>query len=395
MSTDWPKVRLGDVLRRSAETVIAHADKDYRQITVKLWGKGAVLRGMVSGGSVNGRRFIARAGQLILSRIDARNGAIAVVPNDLDGALVTNDFPVFDPDPSELDVSFLGWLARTRSFVELCLRASEGTTNRVRLQQDRFLRLEMSLPSLAEQRRIVARIEELAAKIAEARSLRQVLSGCPDEVFLAAIELKMKQLRSECPSRPLIKLVHADRGISYGIVQTGEPFEAGIPTLRAGDLHQFHVAVDEAKQVDPHIEAKYRRTRLEGNEVLLRIRGGLGEVAVCPRGMVGGNVSREIAVIPLKADVDPYFMMYAIAAASSQDFLRRHVRGTSYVGINLIDVRRLEVPVPPIQHQRRIVAYLDGLQAQVDALKRLQAETAAELDALLPSILDRAFKGEL
>lgn len=48
-----------------------------------------------------------------------------------------------------------------------------------------------------------------------------------------------------------------------------------------------------------------------------------------------------------------------------------------------------------IPEQRRIVAELNALQAQVDGLKRLQSDTAAELDALLPAILDRAFKGEL
>ena len=53
------------------------------------------------------------------------------------------------------------------------------------------------------------------------------------------------------------------------------------------------------------------------------------------------------------------------------------------------------IPVYPLHEQRRIVAYLDGLQAQVDALKKLQTQTAAELDALLPAILDRAFKGTL
>ena len=63
--------------------------------------------------------------------------------------------------------------------------------------------------------------------------------------------------------------------------------------------------------------------------------------------------------------------------------------------LNLTDLRRVPVPLPGLQEQRRIVAYLDGLQAKVDALKRFQAETAAELDALLPSVLDRAFKGEL
>ena len=55
----------------------------------------------------------------------------------------------------------------------------------------------------------------------------------------------------------------------------------------------------------------------------------------------------------------------------------------------------LPIPVPPLAEQRRIVAELDALQVEVDALKRLQAETAKELDALLPAILDRAFKGEL
>jgi type I restriction enzyme S subunit len=58
-------------------------------------------------------------------------------------------------------------------------------------------------------------------------------------------------------------------------------------------------------------------------------------------------------------------------------------------------LRAAEIPVPPLTEQRRIVAELDALQAEVDALKRLQAETAAELDALLPSILNRAFKGKL
>ena len=59
------------------------------------------------------------------------------------------------------------------------------------------------------------------------------------------------------------------------------------------------------------------------------------------------------------------------------------------------DIENIPFLAPPLPEQRRIVAELDALQAEVDALKRLQAETAAELDALLPAILDRAFKGEL
>ena len=75
--------------------------------------------------------------------------------------------------------------------------------------------------------------------------------------------------------------------------------------------------------------------------------------------------------------------------------MSKSVKGTSYVGLNLKDVRELHIPIPPLPEQRRMVAELDAIQEQVDSLKRLQSETAAELDALLPAILDRAFKGEL
>jgi type I restriction enzyme, S subunit len=70
-------------------------------------------------------------------------------------------------------------------------------------------------------------------------------------------------------------------------------------------------------------------------------------------------------------------------------------RGDMIPHIVLKEIRNFPIPTPPIDDQRRIVAYLDGLQAKLDALKRHQAETAAKLDALMPSILDRAFRGEL
>jgi len=63
--------------------------------------------------------------------------------------------------------------------------------------------------------------------------------------------------------------------------------------------------------------------------------------------------------------------------------------------INQGHIASFSMPVLPLEKQRRIVTYLDNLQAKVGALKKLQAETAEELDALLPSILDKAFKVEL
>jgi type I restriction enzyme, S subunit len=78
-----------------------------------------------------------------------------------------------------------------------------------------------------------------------------------------------------------------------------------------------------------------------------------------------------------------------------QDKLVLQVEGSAQPSLNAEKVLETQLPLPPLSQQRRIVEELDALQAQVNALKKLQTETAAELDALLPSILDKAFAGNL
>jgi type I restriction enzyme S subunit len=171
-------VPLGEVLTRSDEWVPIQADETYREVTVRLWGKGVTLRRECLGSEIKSdHRLRVRPDQFIASRIDARNGAFGLIPPELDGAVVTNDFPVFAVNPTRLLPQYLGWMSRTHGFIEMCTAASEGTTNRVRLKEDRFLAERVPLPPLPEQRRIVARIEALAAKIAEARQTLTCVLG--------------------------------------------------------------------------------------------------------------------------------------------------------------------------------------------------------------------------
>jgi type I restriction enzyme S subunit len=83
------------------------------------------------------------------------------------------------------------------------------------------------------------------------------------------------------------------------------------------------------------------------------------------------------------------------ASTDGEEYLNEKIRGATRQGVNSAIVSSFPCSIPNLLEQRRIIAYLDYIQAKVDALKLLQAETAAELDALLPSVLDQAFKGEL
>ena len=93
----WPMTPLASILSKSDDWITPEPDKQYNEVTVRLWGKGVVLRGKVTGSQLAGsRRLQVRSHQFILSRIDARNGAIGLIPDFLDGAVVSNDFPIYN-----------------------------------------------------------------------------------------------------------------------------------------------------------------------------------------------------------------------------------------------------------------------------------------------------------
>jgi type I restriction enzyme S subunit len=119
--------------------------------------------------------------------------------------LVTNDFPLFDVKAERLSPGNLQWLCRTASFVELCQRASEGTTNRVRLKEGEFIALEVPLPPLPEQQRIVARIDDASSEILRGMGLRKhadfdadALMAASRRAFLSALLADVVPLQNLC-----------------------------------------------------------------------------------------------------------------------------------------------------------------------------------------------------
>lgn len=386
-------VKLGDVLSRTGEIIEADPSREYSEITVRLWGKGVVERGRVSGGQVNGRRYVAKAGNFIASRIDARNGAMGLVPESVDGGLVTNDFPLFQPNKARLDLSYLSWLSKTAGFVELCLRASEGTTNRVRLKEDRFLALEIPLPPLSEQRRVVARIEELSAQIQEARQLRKE-AAAEAETLLPRTAAKLFSTASS-PSR----MDEICSLITDGTHQTPRYAEDGHTFLSAQNIKPFRFMPEQHRRVsfeDYHSCVKRVKPQ-QGDVLMTRVGAGIGESAMIDRDIDFAFYVSLALLRPNNEIILSEYLVHWLNSPVGRSNSRRETlgKGSSQGNLNLKLLRGFELPVPPLPEQRRIVAELDALQAEVDGLKRLQAETSAELDALLPSILDRAFQGAL
>ncbi len=390
----WPMTPLGSFLTKSEDWITPEPDKQYSEVTVRLWGKGVVLRGKVAGSEIaGGRRLQVRANQFILSRIDARNGATGLVPDSLDGALVTNDFPVYSLNNEKVFSTFLNWMSKTANFVELCKQASEGTTNRVRLKEDRFLSTAIPLPPLPDQRRIVARIESLAEKIVEAREIR---ARIPEETQALGRSTRRKIFTEN--QFPVVSLAEACEEIIDNLHSNPVYADDGVPCIRSPDVGWGTLDLVNARKTS---EQEYRRRTVRGEPrigdiVLVREGGGTGKAALVRHGDRFSLGQRVMMLRPDKTAVLPEFFLHQMLSPTIQeDQIGPLSKGSASPHLNIGALKEFRFQIPSLSEQHRIVDYLNGLQAKVDALKKLQGKTADELAALLPSILDKAFKGEL
>lgn len=376
MSKPWPRVKLGNVLKRSDETAQPAVDTEYKEITIRLWGKGVIERGRVSGASVNGRRFIARKNQFIASRIDARNGAMGIVPSDLDGALVSNDFPLFDVNHDRLLPQYVGWLCRTPAFVDLCARASEGTTNRVRLKEAEFLNLEIEIPDTDAQRRIVARIDAVQQQLQQANTLRSSIDN--DIASLLAVRFQETLQHAEWRSmREVAPIVRRDVVVDH----QSNYAELGIRSFGKGTFH---------KPALSGIELGSKRVyRIEPGDLLFsNVFAWEGAIAVAKPedvGRVGSH--RFISCVPHGGLITAEYLRYYFLIDDGMTKIRDASPGGAGRNrtLGLAKLLAITVPVPPIQVQRQFVA----LRSELTRLLQTQQEENFLSKAVVPALIAR------
>ena len=163
--------RIGDILTRYKVAETVKDDVTYKQVTIGTNYKGVRLRGTKPGIEIGTKnQWLVKAGQFILSRIDARNSAFGIIPDDLEGALVTNDFMAYEVNEDEVDRDFFNVFLQSPQFLEACIKASRGNTNRKRVQEEFFLNYEVNLPDIEHQRLLIQKIERAKAAMATAES---------------------------------------------------------------------------------------------------------------------------------------------------------------------------------------------------------------------------------
>ena len=392
----FPMVVLGEVVRYIKDFIQIDDLENYKRCRVQLHAQGIVLRDIVLGAEIKTKKQqVCHTGEFLVAEIDAKIGGFGIVPPELDGAIVSSHYFLFVIDEKRLNRRFLDFFIRTPYFREQV--TAQGSTNYAAIRPADVLGYKIPLPPLAEQRRIVARIEELAAKIEEARGLRRKAGEEVEALLSSALHRQFNSAQTaDIPKQSIATLATIFRG-------RGPVYQDGSGKLAINQkcVRWNGIDIVHAKEVsEGWIQSLPSNSFLQENDILVNStgEGTIGRACILTQNAIGFPFDSHVLVVRVEKDkVLPTLITYYLRSPCGQEAIEdsKGAKTTQQTELGTTKLGEIIIPLPPLPEQRRIVAYLDELQAKVDALRRLQAETGAELDALLPAVLDRAFKGEL
>lgn len=157
-----------------------------------------------------------------------------------------------------------------------------------------------------------------------------------------------------------------DGAISYGIVQPGQHDENGVPVIRVNNISNGQLDLSEVLRVSPEIEEKYKRTRLQGGEVLLTLVGSTGQSFVAPIELAGWNVPRAIAVIRVSEEVGADWINICLQSKETMHFLNVRANTTVQKTLNLKDVRDIPILIPPYRVKESIESAALSLSKKIE-----------------------------
>lgn len=169
----------------------------------------------------------------------------------------------------------------------------------------------------------------------------------------------------------LSQVVENERPISYGIVQTGKYIENGVRCIRVIDIVNGKVNKDNLITTSEEISNSYKRTILRKGDLIIALRGKIGELAIIDKDLVGSNLTRGLALIATKYNNYNYFLYYYLSSPNSKLILERNLNGSALKEISIGVLRKITIPLPPLSEQKAIAHALSDVDNLITAIDQL------------------------
>lgn len=388
-------------LIRSKNAIEIKDDILYKQITIHQFGEGVSLRCEKYGKEIGTKRqFIAKKGQFIISRIDARNGSFGIVPDFLDGAIVTNDFWLFDI--KNADAEFLKILLSSKKINYFWQSKSNGTTNRQRVDFEDFMKSTLPIPPLEEQKTILQRYQKTITQAESFEKKAEVLNfsiehylketlGIPtinDDIKTTLLSFRkfsdlcekwtVSPLQSEinnklklskyklqkvsvlnCVSRSWKKKQNKDTFFNY--------IEIGGINSETDDITSEKIEVTKAPS---------RATQVvhTGDLLFGMTRPYLKKFTIVDKEHDNCICSSGFQVIEPSEEYNLNYILEIFKSNICISQFKEAMTGALYPALNAEQLKNIRIPLPPLSVQEEIVNHINEIKAQIKELRRQALE---------------------
>ena len=351
-----------------------------------------------------GTMFAGYPGDLVFSKIDARNGAIGLIPQSLQKVVVTSEYPIHVLDTKKIHGGYMALLLRTPNFLKMIRNAASGTSGRKRITPENFRAIEIPLPDLNEQGNLVVAYQEALNKAAKLDVQAQQIEHFAELEFEAALGLVPLPNLPESPFQ-IARFKDIERWSHEGILQTtllgDDPPESKFEIVQLGDIATVSYGLQKCptnrpdKHARPYLRvANVQRGYLDLREIKMinvpdadmpKYQLEEGDILLCEGNsadLVGrGAIWRsEIAgcvhqnhVLRVRLDREkalPDFVLSFINSSFGQSYFRSKAkRKTNLASINSTEVSNLPMPLPDIDFQANLVRYIKSADKRSTALK--------------------------
>ena len=253
-----------------------------------------------------------------------------------------------------------------------------------------YSKLRVQIPTLSEQERIIQKIEELFSELDKGVETLQTIKQQLAVYRQAVLKEAFASLHDKTPIRNISSMVTSgSRGWAKYYNEYGARF------IRITDLTRDHIKLknDSIQRVLLPVDAEGKRSRLQGNDVLVSITADLGSIALIPEGIEESYINQHIAVIRFSDAFQGKFMAWYLKSDYGQKDLLRNKRGGGKLGLGLDDIRNTPVPVVCNELANGIVEKIESRLSVCDSIEQTVDTALAQAEAMRQSILKKAFEG--
>lgn len=439
---------IGSFLNRVKDSVEIQDDIEYKRVTIKTNHQGVKLRNKALGSTIGTKKqFKIKGGDFILSKIDARYGAFGIIPEDLDGAIITGNFWTYEVNTDMVDIEWFFYFTHSFDFMQICKESSTGTTHRKYLNEKIFLGHKIYLPNKSVQSEMVKKYKEASIKgnilDSEIQTQKQLISQLKQAILQEAIQGKLTQeWREQNPNtEPASKLLERIKAEKEQLIKdkkirkekplppiTEDEIPFDIPEswswCRLGSVSLYlngkgfessdfqknkgikcikitNAGVGEVIPTDDtlplNFKEKYSAYLVYENDIVIAltrpyIADGL-KVSLCPKEYNESLLNQRVAVIKGLFVKNKYIYKYLRTNFVLKGYKDEFDSKGQQPNLKTEHITNLLFPLPPFEEQKAIVEKVETLMQKCNALEEEITQSEEHANMLMQSVLKEAFEG--